>query len=126
MREQLGPDIDIAFEPICRLEDNFARTVAEGIEIVDAVAAPRIKLLADLYHLTVNGDDVSKAITTYAEHIAHVQVADAPGRNEPGTGEIPIDQYLGELRAAGYDGWVGLEYKPSGPSAGSFAWLHRN
>ena len=66
-----------------------------------------IGLLADLYHLTVNGDDVSKAITTYADRIAHVQIADAPGRNEPGTGTIPIDQHLGELAAAGYDGWIG-------------------
>ncbi|HEX2063895.1 MAG TPA: TIM barrel protein, partial [Acidimicrobiales bacterium] len=58
--------------------------------------------------------------------VAHVQIADAPGRNEPGTGELDLDRYLGELAAAGYDGWIGLEYKPSGASADSFGWLHRS
>ncbi|TCM35319.1 hydroxypyruvate isomerase family protein [Kribbella sp. VKM Ac-2568] len=120
----------VLVEPVSGADRYPLRTAADAVDVITRVeresGVTSLGLLADLYHLTVNGDDVSKAITTYAERIAHVQVADAPGRNEPGTGEIPIDQYLGELRAAGYDGWVGLEYKPSGPSAGSFAWLHRN
>ena len=53
----------------------------------------------------------------------HVQIADAPGRNEPGTGSLPLLQQLTDLKAAGYDGWVGLEYKPSGASADSFGWI---
>jgi hydroxypyruvate isomerase len=52
-----------------------------------------------------------------------VQIADAPGRNEPGTGELPLLAQLAELRAAGYGGWVGLEYKPSNASADSFGWI---
>ncbi|MGH9216183.1 MAG: TIM barrel protein, partial [Acidimicrobiales bacterium] len=56
----------------------------------------------------------------------HVQIADAPGRNEPGTGELDLDGYLGKLSAAGYDGWVGLEYKPSGASVDAFDWLPRD
>ena len=54
-----------------------------------------------------------------------MQIADAPGRNEPGTGTLDIDYYLGRIAATGYDGWVGLEYKPSGKSADSFGWLPR-
>ena len=52
-------------------------------------------------------------------------VADAPGRNEPGTGKLDIDSYLRRIAATGYDGWVGLEYKPTGASADAFDWLPR-
>jgi hydroxypyruvate isomerase len=52
-----------------------------------------------------------------------VQIADAPGRGEPGSGKLSIEPWLAELAAAGSDGWVGLEYKPAGASADSFAWL---
>ena len=79
--------------------------------------------LCDLYHLTVNGDDPQHAIATYAERIGHVQIADAPGRHEPGTGQLPIDGYLLQLTETGHAGWVGLEYLSSGASADSFAWL---
>ena len=54
-----------------------------------------------------------------------MQIADAPGRNEPGTGKLDIDRYLDRIAATGYDGWVGLEYKPSGASADAFDWLPR-
>ena len=90
-------------------------------------AGPRLKGgqcgLFDVYHLAVNGDDVDAAIDASAGRIGHVQIADAPGRNEPGTGTLDIDHYLGRLAATGYDGWVGLEYKPSGKSVDSFGWL---
>ena len=52
-----------------------------------------------------------------------MQIADAPGRNEPGTGELADRGTCGSSIEAGYDGWVGLEYKPSGASADSFGWL---
>lgn len=65
-----------------------------------------------LYHLAVNGDDLDAAIASYADRVAHVQIADAPGRHEPGTGDLDLDGYVGKLEAAGYDGWVALEYTP--------------
>ena len=82
-------------------------------------------LLADLYHLAVNGDDVDAVIAQHADRVAHVQIADAPGRNEPGTGDLPLDRQLAALEEAGYGGWVGLEYKPATSSADSFDWLPR-
>ncbi|MGH3425911.1 MAG: hydroxypyruvate isomerase family protein [Nocardioidaceae bacterium] len=104
-------------------------TAADAVAVLDRVAAETgvtgLGLLADLYHLAVNGDDVDQAIATYADRIAHVQVADDPGRNEPGTGALPLERQLADLEAAGYAGWVGLEYKPSGASVDSFAWLAR-
>ncbi len=68
---------------------------------------------------------VGAVLRDHAPRIGHVQIADAPGRHEPGTGALDLDRLLGELDEAGYDGWVGLEYTPSGASADSFAWLPR-
>jgi hydroxypyruvate isomerase len=65
-------------------------------------------------------------IATYTARTGHVQIADAPGRNEPGTGTLDITGHLRRLEDNGYDGWVGLEYKPSGASADSFGWLGRS
>src|SRR3954465_6667089 len=83
-------------------------------------------LLADLYHLAVNGDDVEKVIADSTDRIAHVQIADAPGRGEPGTGTLPLDRQLGELEAARHRGWVALEYKPSASTSTSLDWLPRS
>ncbi|MGO4430644.1 TIM barrel protein, partial [Streptomyces sp. MCAF7] len=84
-----------------------------------------LRLLADLYHLAVNGDDVAGVIAAHADRIGHVQIADAPGRGAPGTGELDLDGLLADLQTVGYTGWVGLEYKAEGPSADSFDWLPR-
>jgi hydroxypyruvate isomerase len=100
-------------------------TAADALAAIDRAGEDNIRLLLDVYHLAVNGDDVDAAIDRAAGRIGHVQVADAPGRNEPGTGKLPIDSYLDRIAATGYDGWVGLEYKPSGASADSFDWLPR-
>jgi hydroxypyruvate isomerase len=95
--------------------------------VIDRVQAaydvPNLGLLADLYHLAVNGDDVDRVIADHTDRVAHVQIADAPGRNEPGTGTLPLDQQLSALAANGYTGWVGLEYKPSTSTDESFGWL---
>ncbi len=59
-------------------------------------------------------------------HIGHVQIADNPGRHQPGTGEINYRFVLGALEAAGYEGYVGLEYLPDPDTASSFGWLPRD
>lgn len=104
-------------------------TAADSIAVLDRVAEETgvtdLGFLCDLYHLAVNGEDLDRVIDSYGSRVAHVQIADHPGRNEPGTGELDLDRYLGKLAATGYDGWVGLEYKPSGASADSFGWLPR-
>ncbi|HYY82590.1 MAG TPA: TIM barrel protein [Actinomycetes bacterium] len=105
------------------------KAAADAVGVIDRVARDtgvgNLGLLCDLYHLAVNGDDLDQVIATYGDRVAHVQIADAPGRHEPGTGTLHLDRYLGRLAAAGYAGWVGLEYAPSGASADSFAWLPR-
>ncbi|MFE3592603.1 TIM barrel protein [Streptomyces niveus] len=102
-----------------------------AIEVVDRVNAAtglgNARFLLDLYHLSMNGLDaeaLTGVIDAYAEKTGHVQIADNPGRGAPGTGTLPLQDLLERLRKAGYEGWVGLEYKPGDrPSAESFAWL---
>ncbi|MFE5580943.1 TIM barrel protein [Kitasatospora sp. NPDC056531] len=105
-------------------------SAAAAVEVVDRVNAAtglgNAKFLCDLYHLAKNGEDLAAVIDTYADRIGHVQIADNPGRNEPGTGELDFEDLFARLSAAGYSGSIGLEYRPStGVSADSFGWLPR-
>ncbi|MEV6418479.1 TIM barrel protein [Streptomyces sp. NPDC051662] len=99
-----------------------------AIEVVNKVNSAtglgNASFLLDLYHLSMNGEDLNEVIDRYADRTGHVQIADNPGRGAPGTGSLPLEDLLGRLRKAGYTGWVGLEYKPGDrPSAESFDWL---
>ncbi|WP_308282970.1 hydroxypyruvate isomerase family protein [Pseudonocardia nigra] len=105
--------------PLLRAADALA--VIERVE--RAGGTSNIALLADLYHLTVNGDDVAAVIDEHTGRIGHVQIADAPGRHEPGTGSIDLAVHLAALQARGYTGRVSCEYVPSTTSAESFGWL---
>ncbi|TDQ00168.1 hydroxypyruvate isomerase family protein [Labedaea rhizosphaerae] len=114
---------NVLVEPVSGAPRYPLLIAADAVAVIDRVDKPNVRLLADLYHLTVNGDDVSAALAKYADRIGHVQVADAPGRHEPGTGEIPFDRYLAELTDAGYHGWIGLEYKPETSTVEGLRWL---
>ena len=116
-----GIGATVFLEPISGAERYPLKTAADAVEVIDQVAG--VMLLADFYHLAVNGDDVAAVIAEHIERIAHVQIADAPGRGEPGTGELPLRRWIDEVYAAGYTGWVGLEYKPA--TDDPFAWLPR-
>ncbi|WP_405662670.1 TIM barrel protein [Streptomyces sp. RK9] len=100
----------------------------KAIEIVDKVNAAtglgNAKFLMDLYHLSMNGEDLPSVIEQYADRTGHVQIADNPGRGAPGTGSLPLEGLLDQLKKAGYEGWVGLEYKAA-DAAASFEWLPR-
>ncbi|MFI6025898.1 hydroxypyruvate isomerase family protein [Amycolatopsis magusensis] len=112
----------IVVEPVSGIDAYPLKTAADAVEVIDRVAAENVLLLADFYHLAVNGDDVPAVISAHAGRIGHVQIADAPGRGAPGTGELPLGDWLGAIEAAGYAGLVGLEYKADGDP---FAWLRR-
>ena len=102
-----------------------ARAAVEVADKVDEVTGlGNARFLMDLYHLAVNGAGLPSVIDRYAARTGHVQIADVPGRGAPGTGSLPLAGLLDRLRKAGYDGWVGLEYKPGDrPSAETFGWL---
>jgi len=120
----------VLVEPVSGAPRYPLLTAADALAVIDNVRAEsgvtNLGLLADLYHLAVNGDDVDAVIAAYADRIAHVQIADDPGRNEPGTGELPLDRQLTALETAAYTGWVGLEYKPSTTTLDSLEWLPRD
>jgi len=104
------------------------RTADDAVSVVErarAAGAANVGFLFDVYHLASNGDDVDAAIAAHAGVTAHVQIADAPGRGEPGSGALDLDRYLGALEDHGYRGWVGLEYKPTTTTKASLAWLPR-
>lgn len=119
-----GAGVRLALEPVSGIEAYPLRSVEDLVAARDRVihesGVPTVTLLADLYHLAVNGEDVDGLLARGIDSIGHVQVADAPGRGAPGTGTLPIDRWLAALEAGGYPGWVSYEYAP-GPD-GPFAW----
>jgi hydroxypyruvate isomerase len=101
-----------------------------AVEVVDRVneasGLGNARFLMDLYHLAMNGEDLPGVIERFTARTGHVQIADSPGRGAPGTGSLPLEDLLDQVAKAGYEGLVGLEYKPGDrPSAESFAWLPR-
>ncbi|MGV9796580.1 hydroxypyruvate isomerase family protein [Mycobacterium sp. NPDC003449] len=117
----------VLIEPVSGTPAYPLKLASDAIAVMDRVQSDHgvdsLRLLADLYHLAVNGDDVAAAIDAYAPRIGHVQIADAPGRGEPGTGTLDIDGYLRQLAGHGYRGYVGLEYKAT--RGDTFDWLPR-
>jgi hydroxypyruvate isomerase len=100
-------------------------TSAKAIAVIDRIPAENTGFLADLYHLGTMGEDLPRTLDQHRERIAHVQVADAPGRGAPGTGTLDFEPLFARLAALGYTGSVGLEYFPGdrADSATSFGWL---
>ena len=92
-----------------------------GLDIVEEVGSPNLKLLFDAYDSAVMGDDLKTVLADRIHLVHHVQVADMPGRNEPGTGTIDWAGVISGLASLGYRGAIGLEYKPTRPSRESLA-----
>lgn len=121
----------VLVEPVSGTDTYPLRTAADAVAVIDRVDTEHglvnLGLLFDVYHLSVNGDDVDAALAAHRDRIAHVQIADAPGRDQSGTGDLPIERWLADLGSGGYAGWVGLEYKPAtgASQADPFAWLPR-
>jgi hydroxypyruvate isomerase len=99
----------------------FVDSIETATRILDAV--PDLRFQCDVYHLQRTCGDLVETIRSLAGRIGHVQIADAPGRHEPGTGEIAYPFVLRSIDATGYDGRVGLEYAPSGRTEDSFGWI---
>ena len=85
-----------------------------------------MRLQYDVYHMQRMEGDITATIERHLDEIAHIQVADSPARNQPGTGEINFDYVFRRIQELGYDGDIGLEYKPAGGDTdASFDWLPR-
>jgi hydroxypyruvate isomerase len=97
-------------------------TLDRAAEITSDVGAANLRLQLDQYHATMEGADAVEVLRRHFSQVGHVQVADVPGRHQPGTGRAPIAQLLAELDRARYTGFVGLEYRPLGSTDESLAW----
>jgi hydroxypyruvate isomerase len=100
--------------------------VSDALEVIRTVDHDSVALQFDAYHVARAGDDLFDALDASIQIVRHVQIADVPGRHQPGTGTLPLDRFLGSLDRLGYGGVVGLEYIPEGNTADALAWLPRD
>jgi len=95
----------------------------QALSIMEEVGHPNLFLQYDVYHMQVMEGDLINTIRSNISRISHIQIADNPGRNEPGTGEINFPNLFKAIDEAGYKGWIGCEYKPSSKTEESLSWL---
>jgi len=88
-----------------------------------AVGSDNLLLQYDIYHMQMMEGDLARTIEAHLGEIAHLQIADNPGRHEPGTGEINYPFLFDHLDRIGYPGWIGCEYKPAAGTADGLAWI---
>jgi len=100
----------------------YLNTSKQGIEIMDAVGAPNLYLQYDIYHMQIVEGDLAPTMERLLPRIGHMQLADTPGRHEPGTGEINYPFLFGHLDRIGYQGWIGCEYRPAGETVAGLGW----
>ena len=119
--------VKLVIEPINHrdMPGYFLNTQAQGAAFVDAIGRDRLGLQFDVYHVQVTEGDITKRMEQFMPVIAHMQIADVPARNEPGTGEIGWPFVFARMDALGYQGWVGCEYRPAGATEAGLGWLKR-
>ena len=98
----------------------------QALAILDEVGADNAFLQYDIYHAQRSEGELAATLEKHLARIGHVQLADNPGRHEPGTGEINYDLLFAHLDRIGYGGWVGCEYKPATTTAAGLGWLKRH
>lgn len=111
-----GSGVTLGLEPLNDRVDHpgyYLTSTEEGLDIIDEVGRPEVRLLYDIYHAAVMGEEI-ELLKGRLDRVIHVHLADTPGRGAPGTGRLDYAERLHWLSAQGYDGLVGLEYKPGG------------
>jgi hydroxypyruvate isomerase len=101
----------------------FLSGTAQGIAILDEVAADNAFLQYDIYHAQRMEGELANSMQKYFKRIGHIQLADNPGRNEPGTGEINYSFLFQMIDRLGYTGWIGCEYKPASTTEAGLGWM---
>ncbi len=103
----------------------WLNNTAKAISVIDEVGADNLFVQYDIYHAQRYEGELAATISRYLSRIAHIQVADNPGRNEPGSGEINHDFLFAHLARIGYQGSIGCEYKPAAGTEAGLGWLQR-
>jgi len=101
----------------------FLSRTEQALSILDEVGAPNLHLQFDAYHMQVMEGDLATTLQRHLARIGHVQIADNPGRHEPGTGEIHYPFLFAHLDRIGYRGWVGCEYRPATTTEAGLGWF---
>jgi hydroxypyruvate isomerase len=118
--------IHLLIEPINNIIDMpgfYLNHTQQALEIIKEVNHPNIYLQYDIYHMQVMEGNLTKTIQNNIQQIDHIQLADNPGRHEPGTGEINYSNLFRFIDAAGYSGWIGCEYKPLKATEEGLQWV---
>ncbi len=96
--------------------------IHRAFRLLERVDRSNVKLQLDIYHAQIMQGDLARTLSANIDRIGHVQIADNPGRHEPGSGEINFPYLFNLLDELGYSAWVGCEYRPRGRTQDSFAW----
>lgn len=117
--------IKLVTEPINSFDmpGYFVNRTAEALAILDAVGSDNLFVQYDVYHAQRMEGELGNTLTKYAARIGHIQIADNPGRHEPGTGEINYQWLLRHIDAIGYDDWIGCEYIPTTTTSEGMHWM---
>ena len=101
----------------------FVNHTKDAVALIEATGSDNIFVQYDIYHMQIMEGDLTRTIEANLGRIAHVQLADNPGRHEPGTGEINYPFLFEKLDEIGYDGWIGCEYRPATTTAEGLGWF---
>ena len=117
--------IRLVIEPINTIDipGFYLRHTVQGRSVIDEVGSTNLALQHDIYHMQIMEGDLGRTIENNIDIIRHVQVADNPGRNEPGTGEINYPFLFELLDRVGYQGWIGCEYRPLTDTNAGLGWV---
>jgi len=117
--------LDVMIEPINRMDmPGYVLSYQDQARrIIKDVGAANLRLQFDVYHCQIMEGDLARRFERHLPLIGHVQIADNPGRHEPGTGEINFPFLLRHIERLGYDGWIGCEYKPIDATEKGLGWM---
>lgn len=117
--------IQLIIEPINSYDipGFLLNTSKDGIAMIDQVGGDNLKLQYDIYHMQRMEGEIAATLTRLFQRIGHIQIADNPGRNEPGTGELNYPFLFRHIDALGYAGWIGAEYKPKAGTVDGLGWM---
>lgn len=101
----------------------YLNRTAQALDLIDEVGSDKLYLQYDIYHAQRMEGEIGNTIERHLGRIAHIQLADNPGRHEPGSGEINYRWLLRHIDRLGYEGWIGCEYKPAGATRDGLAWI---
>ena len=117
--------LELLIEPINHFDvpGFFLNRTGQALALLDEIARPNVRVQYDVYHAQREEGELAATIGKHLDRIGHIQIADNPGRHQPGTGEINFRFLFRRIDELNYPGYIGLEYAPTPDTAGSFVWL---